>query len=375
MNHYTEEMKHKLVNLYTTGSKAKSLCDEFNIPRSTMYYWLNRYKVIRTTDSGVITVNDVYKLKTKLKKIEIENQILKECGCTALSSRKEKLEAIAMLDGRYTIHALCRALDILRSTYYHYKLRSPEQTLIEKEDAMYKPIIKDIYDSTKGRIGAKKILSIMTNQGYRTTSKRITRLMKEMGIECISRKKNKHYNHSPSRRFCKNKLRREFTTDRPNKVWVSDITSINLNYEPYYLCTVIDLYSRKVIAYNIADNQETSLVMKTFMDAYELRNPKDELMFHSDQGLQYTSYAFRKRLRDFSIKQSFSEPGCPHDNSVAESFFRSFKSEEVYQHYYKTYEEMEASIDEYMHFFNVERPHMSFNYLTPVRVEELYFQE
>lgn len=133
INHYTEEMKHKLVNLYTTGSKVKSLCDEFNIPRSTMYYWLNRYKVIRTTDSGVITVNDIYRLKTKLKKVEIENRILKECGCTAASSRKEKLEAIACLDGRYTIHALCRALHILRSTYYHYKLRRPEKTLVEKE--------------------------------------------------------------------------------------------------------------------------------------------------------------------------------------------------------------------------------------------------
>lgn len=84
------------------------------------------------------------------------------------------------------------------------------------------------------------------------------------------------------------------------------------------------MYSRKVIAYNIADNHETSLVMKTFMDAYESRNPNEDLTFHSDQGLQYTSYAFRKRLRDLGIQRSFSEPGCPHDNSVAESFFRSF---------------------------------------------------
>lgn len=196
--------------------------------------------------------------------------------------------------------------------------------MIEKEDEMYKPIIKDMFDSTKGRIGSKKILAIMINQGYRTTSKRITRLMKEMGLECISRKKNKYYKHSPARRFRKNKLRREFTTDRPNKVWVSDITSMNLNYEPHYVCTVIDLYSRIILAYNIADNQRTSLVMKTFMDAYESRNSKKDLIFHSDQGLQYTSYDFRKQLKDIGVNQSFSETGCPHDNAVAESFFRSF---------------------------------------------------
>ncbi len=339
-----------------------------------MYYWLNKYKVIKKTDREVLTANDIYLLKKSLRKIKTENQILKESDCTANSTRKEKLEAIAKLDGKYTIHALCRALNILRSTYYHYKLRSPEQTMIQKEDEIYKPIIKGIYNSTKGRLGAKKIRAIMINQGYRITSKRITRIMGEEGLVCISRKKKPQHNHSPTRVLRKNRLKREFVTDRPNKVWVSDITSFNLNYQPHYLCAVIDLFSRKVISYNVSDNQEKELVMQTFKDAYDVRKPNDSLMFHSDQGLQYTSYAFRKQLRDKGVVQSFSNPGCPHDNAVAESFFRTFKSDEVYQHYYKTYKEMEASIAEFIQFFNEVRPHQSFNYLTPVQVEENYFQ-
>jgi len=316
MQTYNETQKLKLVGLYESGMRAQQICRTFSIPRSTLYYWLKKHKKIKMDNGAAVTAKDYYLLEKKLRKVQTEYSILIECGCNADSSRKEKLEAIARLDGKYTIHALCRTLNILRSTYYHYKLRRPEQTLIEKEDEMYKPIIKDIFDSTKERVGAKKIQAIMRNQGYKTTSKRITRLMNEMGLVCISRKKNKHYNHSPARKFRKNKLRREFTTDKPNKVWVSDITSINLNYEPHYLCAVIDLYSRKVIAYNVADNQETSLVMKTFMDAYKSRNPKEDLMFHSDQGLQYTSYVFRKRLRDLGVKQSFSEPGCPHECAV-----------------------------------------------------------
>ena len=371
---YAQSFILEVTELYNSGKRVSVLSTKYNIPKSTVYYWLNKYRVIKRTENKVFTANDIYLLRKRLIKIKIENQILKECECTAMSSRKEKLKAIAKLDGKYTIHALCRALGILRSTYYHYKFRSPEQTMIEKEDAIYILVIKDIFDSTKGRLGAKKIRAIMLNQGYRITSKRITRLMNEMGLVCISRKKRPQYNHSPTRVLRKNKLKREFTTDRPNRVWVSDITSFNLNYQPHYMCAVIDLYSRKVISYNISDNQEKELVIQTFKDAFDVRRPKDALMFHSDQGLQYTSYAFRKQLRDKGVVQSFSNPGCPHDNAVAESFFRSFKSEEVYQHYYKTYEQMEASIDEFIFFFNEERPHQSFNYLTPVQVEEKYYQ-
>ena len=340
-----------------------------------MYYWINKYRVIKSTENEEFTVNDVYLLRKRMKKMEIENQILKEVECMVNSTKKEKLEAIAKLDGKYSIHALCRALNILRSTYYHYKLRRPEQTMLEKEDKKYKEIINGIFNQSKGRLGAKKICAIMVRRGYRTTPKRVVRLMGEMKLVCISRKKKPQYNHSPKRKYRKNKLKREFVTDRPNKVWVSDITNINLNYEPYYLCTIIDLFSRKVIAYNISDNKETELVMQTFMEAYQSRNPNEDLMFHSDQGIQYTSYTFRKQLRNLKIDQSFSDPGCPHDNAVAESFFRTFKVEEVYQKYYKTYEHMESSIEEYISFFNNYRPHQSFNYLTPNQIEEKYYQE
>ena len=372
---YTKPFKEELVKVYSYGTRVTTICNTYKVPRSTIYYWLNKYQVVKRIERKVFTANDIYLLNKKLEKIETENQILKECGCTATSPIKEKLEAITKLDGKYTIHALCRSLNILRSTYYHYKFRRPEQTMIEKEDEIYKPIIKDIFDTSKGRLGAKKIHFIMSSNGYRTTSKRITRLMREMNLVCISRIKKPQYNHSPMRTLRKNKLKREFNTDRPNKVWVSDITIINLNYKPHYICTVIDLFSRKVIAYNISDNQETSLVLKTFKDAYEFRRPSKDIMFHSDQGLQYTSYEFRKKLRDLGVAQSFSNPGCPHDNAVAEAFFRTFKAEEVYQKYYKTYGHMESSIEEYINFFNEGRPHQSFNYLTPVQVEENYFNK
>ena len=135
---YTEELKMQLVNLNIIGMKVSLLCVKYNVPRSTMYYWINKYRVIKKTKNEIFTLNDIYLLNKNLEKIKTENQILKECECAANSIRKEKLKAISKLDGKYTIHALCRALNILRSTYYHYKLRRPEQTMIEKEDEIYK---------------------------------------------------------------------------------------------------------------------------------------------------------------------------------------------------------------------------------------------
>ena len=245
--------------------------------------------------------------------------------------------------------------------------------MIEKEDEIHKPVINEIFDETKGRIGAKKVRFLMANKGYRTTAKRINRLMKEMELVCISRKKKAHYNLYPNMKYRKNVLKRDFHTDQPNKVWVSDITNINLNYVPQYLCVIIDLFCRKVITHRISDNQETGLIMQTFNKAMEFRNPGVGLIYQSDLCLQYTSFEFRKHLLELGIVQSFSNPGCPHDNAVAESFFRTLKDEEVYQNYYMRYEQLESSINEYIEFFNEKRPHQSFKYLTPNQVEEKYF--
>lgn len=146
-----------------------------------------------------------------------------------------------------------------------------------------------------------------------------------------------------------------------------------VNYERYYLCVIIDLFSRKVIAYQIDHNQETPIVEKAFQDAYRSRNAPSGLVFHSDQGLQYTAYSFRKLLRSLKVTQSFSAPGCPYDNAVAEAFFRTIKAEEVSRHQYKTEKELRDSVAEYINFFNNRRPHQKFGYRTPNQIEADYY--
>ena len=113
-------------------------------------------------------------------------------------------------------------------------------------------------------------------------------------------------------------------------------------------------------------------MVDTFRNALKQRLPEEGLVFHSDLGVQYTSYQFGALLRSKGIKQSFSNPGCPYDNAVVESLYRSLKSEEVYRMYYKTFEDMRESIDEYVAFFNNIRPHQRLKYLTPRQYEERF---
>ena len=119
----------------------------------------------------------------------------------------------------------------------------------------------------------------------------------------------------------RNFLQQQFHTGRPNQIWVSDITAFKFGDKYYYLCAIIDLFSRKIISYRISQNSSTQLLTKTFKQAYSERKPERRLMFHSDRGTQYMSYTFVHLLEDFGVKQSFSRTARPHENAVRRSVF------------------------------------------------------
>lgn len=140
-----------------------------------------------------------------------------------------------------------------------------------------------------------------------------------------------------------------------------------------YLCVVIDLYSRKVIGYAISENIDTELVMQAFEQAFISRGEPEGLLFHSDQGTQYTAFAFRQRLKKCSVQQSFSTPGSPHDHAVAESFFASMTKEDFRRNFYKTDEKFRIAVERYIDFYNDYRPHQRLGFLTPNQAEDEYY--
>lgn len=370
---YTDEQKRQLVNLYKHGIKVRDICNEYNISKTTMYTWIKEYQTCKMGDGTEITAKDYYELQRKYQRVQIDYNILVECNCLPTEKMSNKLGAIERLDGKYTIHALCRVLGVRRSNYYHYKLRRPDETEIAKQDSILKQMIEEIFNKTKGRIGSKKICHLIQRQGTPTSPTRVRRLMKEMDLVCRGKRKGRKYNYSKSSKYCKDLLNRNFDQTQPNKVWVSDITYVRVNRKAYYLCVFIDLFSRKVIGYKADDNQETNLVIEAFNMANSIRKPNGGTILHSDQGMQYRNCEFRELIKCNGFESSYSKAGCPYDNAVAESFFRMFKQEEANHHYYASFDDLQASIDEYIDFFNNERPHGKLGNITPNEKEELYF--
>ena len=158
--------------------------------------------------------------------------------------------------------------------------------------------------------------------------------MREMGLISVRTTAKQDYLklREPEKR--KNVLRQQFHAGKPNQIWVSDVTCFKLEGHYLYICVILDLFSRKVISYKISKKNSTQLITSTFKMAWEQRSPEAGSIFHSDRGSQYTSHRFQQLLHERSVVQSFSNSGKPHDNAVAESFFASFKKEELYRKNY-----------------------------------------
>ena len=159
-------------------------------------------------------------------------------------------------------------------------------------------------------------------------------------------------------------------------MWVSDITYIKAGGIWYYLCVVMDLFSRKVISWHISSKANVELVIRAFKKAYEKRNTPHGLMFHSDRGSQYTAFSFRQLLDSLNVVQSFSKKGYPFDNACCECFFKYLKKEETNRKCYHSLTELQLSVFEYIEgYYNTKRPHGTLNMLTPNEAEALYWEQ
>lgn len=171
-----------------------------------------------------------------------------------------------------------------------------------------------------------------------------------------------------------NLLNRNFRIDEPDRVWVGDITYIWTREGWQYLSTVIDLFSKRVVAWSTDKRMKKDLVISSFKKAVKLRKPSKGLIFHSDRGSQYASLDFRIELKKVHAKQSMSRKGDCWDNAVAESFFKTIKTEMIYWNNFQTRDEANAKIFEYIEmFYNSRRLHSTLDYMSPNKFEEKFF--
>jgi len=339
------------------------------MPRSTLYSWIRKYKDNQHADkSKAINLKNFRILETKVRRLEGIVQILKKSNCTATASVREKLAVLESLHGQYSVHMLCEALDVPRGTFYNHILRNKKNsTTYAKRREELRIKIQEVYDKSNQIFGAKKIAAVLKNGGRVVSAEMVLELMREMGLSSIRQNAKSLYLKSKQKII--NHLKQNFHTDKPNPVWVSDVTYFRYKEKAFYICVIIDLFSRKVVGHRISFKNSTQLVKSTFNQAYENRKPRGKLIFHSDRGSTYYSKTFCDYLETLHVEQSFSRAYVPYDNSVAETFFSSMKREELYRTKYRSENELRKAIEEYIEFYNTKRPHAKLKYKTPGQFE------
>ena len=270
----------------------------------------------------------------------------------------------------WSIRWMCRKLGITRAAYYKWLHR--EVPAEELENQTLAQLIQE-YDQRFGHIlGRKRMcrwINALNHKHYNV--KRVHRLMKEMNIHSVIRRKRKKYQHSTPETTAENLLARDFYAEAPNLKWATDVTEFKWyrenNVQKLYLSAILDLYDRSVVSWVVSTKNDNKLVLDTFRKAIQA-NPEARPIFHSDRGFQYTSKVFQMKLQQQGMVQSMSRVGHCIDNGPTEGFWGILKSEMYYMRKFKDADSLRKAISDYIDFYNHERLQERFGDKAPAQI-------
>jgi len=268
---------------------------------------------------------------------------------------------------------MCKLFKVSRSCYYRW-LR-----IYKEEDTQLNELIEVTFIESRRTYGTRRLKqSLQHKYGLVLSRRRIGRIMKKLGLACIQKRRFKVQTTNSNHNFmiAPNLLKQDFYVSKENQVYVGDITYIATHEGWFYLATVIDLYSRRIVGWSMDDRMRTSLVNDALFMAVKQRNPQKGLIYHTDRGSQYASDAHKKLLQQFGFIQSMSAKGNCYDNAVAESFFHTLKTELTHHTVFHTKAEARRAIFEYIEiWYNRQRLHSFNNYMSPVDFEEMMLRK
>lgn len=269
----------------------------------------------------------------------------------------------------FSVRAMCRVLRIHVSGFYAW-LKEPLSRRAQ-DDMRQTQLIRQAWSDSGKVYGYRKLADDLRDQGEQVSENRVARLASLAGIlaQVGDKRRPGRYGGKPAV-VVSNRLDRQFEVDAPDKVWVTDITSIKTHEDWLYLSVVIDLFSRRVVGWSAQSRMTTDLALQALPAAVWRRKPKAKVMIHSDQGSQFTSREWQLFLGQHNLEASMSRRGNCHDNAVAESFFQLPRRERIRRRTYQTREEGRQDIFEYIEmFYNPKRKHTNNAMLPPVDFE------
>jgi putative transposase len=272
----------------------------------------------------------------------------------------------------FPVETMCRVLEVSHSGYYAQ--RKPRSSARFQRQQVLKQKIAQVHAESRGVYGSPRVHRKLLAQGERVCENTVARLMREAQIRAHRRRRFVPRTTDSAHPYpvAGNLLERNFKAERPNQKWTCDITYVPTGEGWLFVAAVLDLYSRKVVGWSMADHLRTELASNALKMALQRRCPGQGLLHHSDRGVQYACNDYQRLLSEHALICSMSRAGNCYDNAVMESFWSSLKTELVYHQRYATREEARRSIFEYLEvFYNRERLHSSIGYLSPEAFEAL----
>ena len=264
---------------------------------------------------------------------------------------------------------MCRVLAVSRSGYYTWAKHI--SSIRQKENERLLLHIKEAYVRGRGTYGSPRVTAELRSKGISCGKNRVAQLMKSNGIKAKTKRRFKATTKSKHDFLvADNLLQQRFSADEANHVWVSDITFIRTKQGWLYLAAILDVFNRQIVGWSMDSKLSHELLAEALRKALRQRRPESGVLFHSDRGTQYASYAFRDLMEQHGFVQSMSSSGNCYDNALMESFFHTLKTELIYFEKYRTRQEARGSIFEYIElFYNRVRRHSALNYCSPIEFE------
>ena len=283
-----------------------------------------------------------------------------------------KFACIARHRREHPVRLMCRVLAVSPSGFYAWRKRSPSAHAIADERLMLQ--VRVAFHRNHGRYGSPRIQQELGDEGTHVGTKRVARLMRQDGL--VARARRRHgctTDSTHSLPVAANLLDRQFDVNdvRINQVWVSDITYVPTREGWLYLAIILDLASRRVVGWSMADTLEGDIALRALRMAIGARHPAPGLIHHSDRGSQYVAAEYRALQLEHGMRPSMSRRANCWDNAVAESFFHTLKMELIYTEDYDTHEAARTAVFEYIEvFYNRQRCHSANGYLAPLVYEQ-----
>jgi transposase InsO family protein len=271
----------------------------------------------------------------------------------------------------FPVDFMSEIFGVSKSGYYAWRNRDNSEK--EAKELKLLRAIEDVHRSSRKNYGSPRIFNQLIGMGHKVGKTKVEKTMKKHGIRAKTKRKFRHTtdskHHLP---VAPNLLERNFSPEKPNQTWASDLTYVWTKEGWLFLAVIVDLFSRQVVGWSLNKTMTKELVCSALRQAYFRRKPGTGLVFHSDRGSQYCSKEFRAQLKQYQMLQSQSRKANCWDNACVESFFHTLKTEMIYHEDFETRDEARRAIFEWVEaFYNRQRIHSTLGYKSPVDFERM----